>query len=64
MSIRVLIPAVFAPVDATHYLPDSRANFECWVKAGHSMRVHDQTEWVEDKEVDADIKNGIALEIV
>lgn len=52
------------PVDATHYLPNSEYDYECWVKEGFSMRVGSQTEWVEDHESSNDIRKGRALKIV
>ena len=50
-----------APVDATHYLPDSDMDYECWVKPCFSMRLDTQKEWHADTAVDADISSGKAI---
>lgn len=50
-----------APSDATHYLPDSDQDYECWVKSGFSMRLFDQKSWRPDTAVDADISSGRAI---
>jgi hypothetical protein len=53
-----------APDDATHYLPDSTDNYECWLKEGYSMHVKTQTDWVPDTEAIKDINDGLAFKIV
>ena len=50
-----------APEGATHYLPDSPEDYECWVKDGYSMLVGKQTTWRSDPSVSRDIRLGKAL---
>lgn len=50
-----------APKDATHYLPESEFNFECWVKSCYSWRLKDQNEWHPDTSVDYDIEHCVAI---
>lgn len=53
-----------APNDATHYLPDSTVDYECWLKDGFSMHVKTQKKWVPDTEAVKDINAGRAFKIV
>lgn len=64
MSIRVLIPDLQAPNDATHYLPSSEESYPCWVKDGYTMRIETQTKWYRDYKSNIFIKDGTALKIV
>lgn len=43
-----------APTDATHYLPETKETFECWIKPGYSMQVRHQKKWIADDTSDVE----------